>query len=193
MRYNIDKREVNQMKAAVFALFVVAMGCTGVAAQRTVTNADLDKYRVQREAAQRDYRENYARMGFPSPEELQRQLEEDKLADERFAQRRANERLERDKAELAAMQAQQQVPLGGQTVVAAPPYDYYGGYNDNYGYGYPYYSYPNGYYGNRRYPRGYTGYPQQFPGYGSGGIFWPSPTPGVPIRTPGSRPIRRPR
>lgn len=36
----------------------------------TVTNADLEKYRQERLKAERELRENYEELGFPSPEEL---------------------------------------------------------------------------------------------------------------------------
>lgn len=36
----------------------------------TVTNADLEKYRQERLKAERQLRENYEELGFPSPEEL---------------------------------------------------------------------------------------------------------------------------
>jgi hypothetical protein len=39
---------------------------------RTVTNADLEKYRQARVKAEEDYRQNYERLGRPSPEELER-------------------------------------------------------------------------------------------------------------------------
>lgn len=41
-------------------------------AVRTVTNTDLEKYREARVKADEDYRQNYARLGRPSPEELER-------------------------------------------------------------------------------------------------------------------------
>ena len=194
MSYNDCKREVNKMKAAVFAFVVAVIGANGVAAQRTITNADLDKYRIQREAAQRDYRENYAQMGFPSPEELQRQLEEDRLTNERFAERLSNDRIEREKAALAAM-TQEQMASGSPTVVQVPTPDYYGGYyNGTHGYGYPNYSYPTGRFGNRYFPRGLG---QRFPqGYGSGGTYWPSPSSGggrIRSTPRGARPAPRPR
>ncbi len=52
------------MFGLVFSLTVV-----GFAQTRTVTNATLSKFTEKRLAAERDYRDNYQRMGFPSPED----------------------------------------------------------------------------------------------------------------------------
>ncbi len=54
------------------ALVVILSGAA-FAQSKTVTNADLEKYRVQRLAAEKDLNENYEELGFPSPEELERQ------------------------------------------------------------------------------------------------------------------------
>jgi hypothetical protein len=178
------------MKAVVLAMCVAILGSGSVLAQRTITNADLDKYRVQREAADRYYRENYEKMGFPSPEELKRQIEEDRIANERLIERWTQERIELQKAEAMRQQA-----AGATTVVTVPIPDYSGG-NANqviydgpfsYGYGYPYY--PN--YGNRNYNyrRGYGQRSQS--GYVSGGVYWPGAGPvGPRIWTPGTLPQR---
>lgn len=60
------------------------------AAKKTVTNTDLEKYRQQRLKSEADYRENYKKLGMPSPEELQRREAErqQQLADY-AAQKRA--------------------------------------------------------------------------------------------------------
>lgn len=66
---------------------------------KTVTNADLEKYRNKRVQAERDYQENYARMGFPSPEELQKQIEKSRVEREALSARLTAERLQREQAE----------------------------------------------------------------------------------------------
>lgn len=54
-------------------LFLILLASFTVGAQtRTVTNAELEKYRVERLKAEDDYRKNYARLGKPSPEEIER-------------------------------------------------------------------------------------------------------------------------
>jgi hypothetical protein len=165
------------MRAAVTAGILALICAGGVLAQRTITNADLDKYRVQREAADRDYRENYAKMGFPSPEELRRQLAEDRIANERLVERLSQDRIERERIASEAFRDQQM--RESQTVTQpSPEYReyYYNGYGV-YGYGYPYPYYP--YYGNR-YPRRNR---QQLPsGSVGGGMYWPNGSPPPPIR-----------
>ena len=62
-------------KRLVFVLCSIFIAVGFVSAQtarRTVTNADLEKFRQKRLAAEQNYRDNYERLGFPSPEELQK-------------------------------------------------------------------------------------------------------------------------
>ena len=62
----------------VFSLSLVGFGQNRtVTARRNVTNSDLETFRQKRLDAERDYRENYERMGFPSPEELAKQRDDD--------------------------------------------------------------------------------------------------------------------
>ncbi|MGD9562729.1 MAG: hypothetical protein AB7F88_12135 [Pyrinomonadaceae bacterium] len=70
---------------------------------RTVTNADLEKYRQQRLKAEAEYAENYEKMGFPSPEELQKRNERARAEREVLSARLAAERIQRERiaAELA--------------------------------------------------------------------------------------------
>ena len=64
-------------KRLLFVLCSIFVAANLTAAQtKTVTNSDLEKYRQKRLQAERDYRENYAKLGFPSPEELERQIEQ---------------------------------------------------------------------------------------------------------------------
>jgi hypothetical protein len=48
-----------------FAVSNIVFGQT-----KTITNADLEKFRVKRMQQEEDYRANYKRLGMPSPEEL---------------------------------------------------------------------------------------------------------------------------
>lgn len=68
------------LKIQGLVLMVVAVSSIGALAQgnsaRTVTNADLEKYRAARVKADEDYRQNYQKRGMPSPEELDRRQEE---------------------------------------------------------------------------------------------------------------------
>ncbi len=91
----------------IFAATVTA--AYGQTAGKTVTNADLEKFRQKRLAAERDYRENYARMGFPSPEELDAQIEKSRVQREAMAERYRNERLQREQLEARPQIYYQQV------------------------------------------------------------------------------------
>ena len=65
-------------------------------ARKTVTNADLEKFRQKRLQAEADYRANYKRLGMPSPEELeQREAERQRWLAE-FAQKAEIERRENE-------------------------------------------------------------------------------------------------
>jgi hypothetical protein len=83
-----------------FVVFLSVAAGSVIAQTRTVTNADLEKFRQERLKAEKDYRENYARLGFPSPEELQRRSEQSsKETSELAAKFRAEERQQRLDAE----------------------------------------------------------------------------------------------
>jgi negative regulator of genetic competence, sporulation and motility len=87
-------------KRILFLLCFCLFAAISIFAQtKTVTNADLDKFRAKRVQAERDYRENYARLGFPSPEELDRQIEKSRIEREELSARLRSERLERERAE----------------------------------------------------------------------------------------------
>jgi len=74
--------------------FLLAMATFAVAQVPTVDNFTLEKYQKQRVTAQRDYEQNYARLGFPSPEELDRQREADMNARLQLADQLRQARLE---------------------------------------------------------------------------------------------------
>lgn len=133
------------MKTAtlVFGL-VISLAAVSFAQVRTVTNSSLQKFQEKRLAAERDYRENYARMGFPSPEELDRQREADMAAriqlSEKLRQvRLENERLEleRQNLELQSLRLNQEMNAYANSGNDGGYYDngYYGGYYGGYGYG----------------------------------------------------------
>jgi hypothetical protein len=137
------------MKVAIFALIVGLGSVVGVVAQDlTITNAEIEKFRQKRLAAEREYRENYAKMGFPSPAELEKQLEQDRLDNEKLAARLSQERVERERIEAMRMQAAAQAAAGPQTVITMqqPQQQTYNPYWNPYGLP-PYILYPN------RFPR----------------------------------------
>ena len=87
------------MKQFLVFSFILTATIAAFAQTKTITNADLEKYKQKRLTAEREYRENYVRLGFPSPEELaqrnaqsQRELSEysARLRRERLAEEYAN-------------------------------------------------------------------------------------------------------
>ena len=97
-----------KFKAILWASAVVILAAVPAYSQRpatrTVTNMDLEKYRQERLQAERDYAENYDRMGFPSPEELQKQIEKSRQERIALSARLMDDRIQRERiqAELAA-------------------------------------------------------------------------------------------
>lgn len=95
------------MRYAPFLLiFAVGSFTFAVDGQTTVTNADLEKYKQRRLAAEQDLRENYAKMGFLSPEKQAREDARSQREREEFASRLRAERLQREQAEAARRQAE---------------------------------------------------------------------------------------
>ena len=86
--------------AALLFGLVISITAVGYGQGQTVTNATLEKFQKQRLAAERDYKENYERMGFPSPEELDRQRDADLKAKIELAEQLRQARLEKEQLEL---------------------------------------------------------------------------------------------
>ncbi len=86
------------MKRQVLFLSALVLGISSLtfAQTKTITNADLEKYRQKRLAAERELRENYREMGFPSPEEMERQNEKDRKETAELSQRLRQQRIERE-------------------------------------------------------------------------------------------------
>ena len=137
------------MTRVLFVIIGALVFSTSAVAQNTVTNADLEKYRQKRVAAEKDLRENYERLGFPSPEELEEKRLSDTKEREELAARLAQERIERERvaAELRANEAAQQ-----GVVIVNEQNDY--GRAGVYGYTYTYPApYRNIWRGGRYFPR----------------------------------------
>lgn len=164
----------------ILGLILVAAGAASAQtkAARTITNDDLEKFRQSRLQAEKDLRENYAKLGFPSPEEM-RQTEEQASAErERLSEKLRSERLAREQIQL------EQDYLRAQTSTANVVYiqETSGGYYRPVYFG----AYYHRYYGSGGY----------LPG---GGYFGPTfnPNQGVqinttPIRINTTGPTRRP-
>ena len=142
----------------LFFVLVVALGAISINAQtKTMTNLDLTKYRQDREKAERDYQETYARRGFPSPEELARRRQKSAAELQEYSDQLRAQKLELERA--AAQQRALRTTYVPQFYIVnneAPAYDLG-------------YFYMNG----RNYPRPMR---QQYtqPGYFAGGQFWPT-------------------
>jgi hypothetical protein len=183
------------MKQGLLFVLCLIFGAVGFAAAQTkpVTNADLEVYRQDRLKAEREYRENYARLGLPSPEELDARREKSRVEMEELSAKLRAERLERER--IQAERNASAALAGGYYQSGQPGYQqqYDGSYGD-YGYGYGSYYSPGTIYGRRR----YLATPYQS-GYFAGGQFWPTPI--RPVRTgpawvgprasprPGPRPV----
>ena len=135
-------------RIAVLLSVVLSLTAAGAAQvnnhrpSRSVTNTDLDRFKQKRLAAERDYRENYAQMGFPSPEELDRQNQESQAEREELSAKLRQERLERER--ILAERARAEAELISAQGTAAQPVTYdgyppfygfgsYGGYGSYYG------------------------------------------------------------
>lgn len=135
---------MRKIQITVLSAFALAFAANGFAQTRTVTNADLEKFREKRLRAEQDLRENYEALGFPSPEELERREAESRR--ERAAlDRRLREEERRQNAGSGAYYY--------QTAPATPVYPYpnpsFVDYGGRYAPGYLYYRF--------YYPR--SGYP----------------------------------
>lgn len=162
----------------ILALSLAAAG-SGVAQTKTVTNADLSKYREKRLQAEQEYRENYAKWGMPSPEELEMEREKSRADRENLSAKLRADRLEKERLEArrAEMDADARA-RNASTVVVIPQAD--GSYIYSYGpYGYGGLGRRNGrYFNSYGYSRGYFG----------GGQFWAQPQrPRYPAFDPGRR------
>ena len=149
----------------VFCLIVLLTGY--LTAQRTVTNADLEKYKQARLEADKDYRENYQRLGLPSPEELEKRREASRAEMDKLYEKLRADRLE--EARINAIQA----AANSQWASSTQYVPFVLSYSDP-----AYIYYPNGFYRNRYYPnRRFSRFNRGNPiglGYVGGGQFWPS-------------------
>lgn len=169
------------MRYTILLGLFAAFSLSAFAQTRTVTNADLEKFRQKRLAAEREYRENYARLGFPSPEELNRRNEESARRLTELSEQLRAERLEAERAEAARRQAE---AAQTRNFYYVAPNTAQPNYAPNYIYGYPAFGYYYRYNRNRRY------YPQVYPQYDNPSRFWsftrptPPPQPPPPIIRP---------
>lgn len=183
------KKQIAVLLGLIFSISLVSIAQT-----KTVTNADLEKFRQERLKAEREYRENYERLGFPSPEELERQQEESRVRREELSARLRNERLQREAVQVQNEQ-NQAIQRQNQYLQNIANQNYSNG-NTSYGnYGYFPYGYTNysggyGYYGKYgarrpyRQPNYYN--PNAFPN----GRFVPISQPYLPLSIQNTFPWR---
>ena len=142
-------------KRLLFILVFSFISVVSASAQtRTVTNEDLEKFRQKRLAAERDLRENYERLGFPSPEELEKQIEQSRRERSELAARLRAENLEREQLDLERQRSEAEIRSRNyqiQNQIYQPRYE------DDYFYNYPqngFFSFPNFGFRNNRFNRG---------------------------------------
>ena len=148
-------------KIAVVLCAVFSSVVVGAAQDRTITNSDLTKYTQERVKADADLRENYAKLGFASPEERARRNAESAKETAEISARLRAERIERERIE-AQTAANERYAAAFSRAVQQPVMQnvepsYFGGY----------------YYERPRIRR--TGWPPfQQEGYFASGQFWPT-------------------
>lgn len=122
------------MKYILISILVGMMTVNVFAQSDTITNADLEKFREKRLVAEKDLRENYAKLGFPSPAELERQNEEAAKDRAERAEKYRQARMEREAIDYYAVPSDVNLYFNVQTRRS--------GYNAFYG------AYVPQYYGN---------------------------------------------
>lgn len=144
-------------KKLLFCFCITLLTVTVASAQdRQITNLDLQQYRDARIAAEKELRENYEKLGFPSPEELERRREKSRVETEELAVKLRADRIEQERIDAQREAAGRSVTIYNRDVLRQ---------NDWYlSSGYYYSPYVN------RYSRPRT---QGQPGYFAGGQFWP--------------------
>ena len=156
-----------RFRIAILMCFIFA-AATSLAAQtrRSVTNADLEKYKQARLGAEREYRENYERLGLPSPEELELRRRRDRAETEALAERLRSDRISQERIQAEREASEQTAAVYARSLQQQNAGQYYQpGYLNDPGY---FWSYGRRY----QYPRGQNYYQQ--PGYFAGGQFWPT-------------------
>ncbi|QQS41294.1 MAG: hypothetical protein IPM63_18350 [Acidobacteriota bacterium] len=143
---------MRMLQSGVCAAFLLCLAAAVSGQTKTVTNADLEKYREKRVAAEKDLRENYEELGFASPEERAQRIEEYR----RQKAELVDELRERDRVVVVQ---DDDLYQGPQVMFPYPNpnfVDYGGRIAPSYFYYRFYYPYGNKRY--NRYPRGYTRY-----------------------------------
>lgn len=96
-KINNSEAIMMRFKIAAMMCLIFAAAVSLMAQTKTVTNADLEKYRQVRLKAEREYRENYERLGLASPAELERRNEQSRADTQRLADKLRDAELERER------------------------------------------------------------------------------------------------
>lgn len=142
------------MRRSIFVLCLLTLFSGFALGQaKTVTNADLEKFRQKREAGERSLRAHYAKQGL-TPADVAKREAADAEAREALSARLRADRLERERLEQERMEREMAPP---QVNVYVPQQERNGtgyfGYENQYNPYFPSYPnyYPYGYPRNRRY------------------------------------------
>ena len=157
----------HMIRKLLFVLcFVSLTAVVGSAqARRTVANSDLEPYREKRVTAERQLREDYAKLGFPSPDELLRRDIQSQQQLVELSARLKQERLERERLELERERLMQPIVIPSMPTYGETPQPGELFWPTVWGF--------DGRHGRRR--------GQQQDGYFAGGQFWPT-GPRTPLR-----------
>ena len=159
-------------RTSFFAIGFVFVFAFTAAAQRTVTNNDLEKYRENRVRAEQQMRENYARLGFPSPDEMARRDEESTRTTIELADKIRRDRLEQERLNAQYWSAVAAANANQRPIVIVTG-ENGGDYFVQYGYGFG-----RGFRFGNRFNQPLTPYTN---GYFAGGQFWSGPSRTIPM------------
>ncbi len=93
------------MKKLAIVILSLAAAVSAYAQTKTVTNADLEKFRAQRVEAEKNLRAEYARKGFPTPEQVEAESEQRRARMEKYSDQLRQQRLQSENGILAQADA----------------------------------------------------------------------------------------
>ena len=149
---------MKQRTIFAFCLMVFLSGFV-TAQNSTVTNADLERYREARQKAEAEYRRDHAKLGMPSPEELDRRRKSEQAETERLSAELRRDRIERERIDAERQLNESRVLSKLRSIPIA---NGQGGYQELY------------YQGYRWWPNTIVRRQYSQPGYFAGGQFWPT-------------------
>jgi hypothetical protein len=116
------------LSLAFLTIFLVGTGASAQdSSTRTITNNDLEKYRDARVKTDEEYRQTYAQRGLPSPEELERRVDEKIKRLSEYSAQLGDERRLREYVELMSAAASNSPQIIYLPQEGGPGYNPYGG------------------------------------------------------------------